>query len=339
MRAALDQIRATHHDVHAGRARGSGSVYRGGKFRDGDAFLAGLLDMRNLGVVMAGQRQLACVAGGNNRCPVRDRITLLMCGESGNQSFVRRVIEAAVTLGVAPVFGEVAPLALAGRVVHQADQLHQSIVSVLLKHRHDIGCRDFAAKVQQMLDPQQALIAAFVQSLYGDMLGLAACAALVHVANHNRVQHRGDACRRTQRIVHHRGGMRVPEHARTRHQVFFKVVGVQLDQAGQQPVAGPVLGTRRSGVAALDGLNNVRLNHHAAGEFLRRGDNFCVPDDSLRHKPVPVLKRFSIVFDVQAAARDRFPHFIVMENAHHCGATRTRCADQFHHNTAVVRVQ
>ena len=37
--------------------------------------------------------------------------------------------------------------------------------------------------------------------------------------------------------MYHRGGVRVPQHARARQHVFFEIVGVHLHQPGQQQIA------------------------------------------------------------------------------------------------------
>ena len=153
----------------------------------------------------------------------------------------------------------------------------------MLKHLHNIGRRDLAAQVQQVLYPQQSFGAAFVQCRNRQMLGLAAGPALVHVADHHRVEHSDDAGRGAQRIMHDGGRVRIPQHARAWHQMFFKVVGVQLDQAGQQPVAVPVLGTGHRRVAAVHRADQPAFQHHATGELFGGRDHSGVPDDLLLH--------------------------------------------------------
>ncbi len=65
----------------------------------------------------------------------------------------------------------------------------------------------------------------------------------------------------------------IPQHARTRRDMLFDVVGVQLDQSGQQVIATPVLGFAHRGRAGRDFRNAaVGYPYHARELFIASND-------------------------------------------------------------------
>ena len=87
-----------------------------------------------------------------------------------------------------------------------------------------------------------------------------------------RIEHRGDAAGRELRIVGHHRRHRVPVHLRPRHVVRFEVVGVKLDQAGNDEVARNIFGARRRWAAAEVGDHAV-LRDDEAGLDHRVGEH------------------------------------------------------------------
>src|SRR5216684_2935151 len=65
-----------------------------------------------------------------------------------------------------------------------------------------------------------------------------------------RIQHRRDAADGELAVIGHHRRYRVPMHLGTRHVVRFDMVGVKLDQARDDEIAGHVLGARRRQAAA-----------------------------------------------------------------------------------------
>jgi len=138
-----------------------------------------------------------------------------------------------------------------------------------------------------MLHAQHVLALAGTERFDRRRIRLAARALLIHVADHDGVEHGGDACRGALRIVRDGRGDRIPDHAGARHQVLLEVVGVQLDQARQQPVAFPVLGAGQLRPAPVDGPDAATVDHDTAREGLAGRHDACIADDSFAHDGFP----------------------------------------------------
>ena len=135
---------------------------------------------------------------------------------------------------------QVAPLALARRVVHHRHQAQQRMVGIGLEHFHHARIGDFAAQVEQMIGAQQIGGARRGDALDRIRQDAPALAAVAVVADADRVEHGGDAGADDLRIVrqHRRQGRR-PDRAGARLEMLLHVVGMDLDQARQQDSRPP----------------------------------------------------------------------------------------------------
>ena len=133
--------------------------------------------------------------------------------------------------------------------------------------------------MQQVLDSHQPLVTALVHGGDGRVLGLGTGAALVHVANHDRIQHRGDTGCCALRVMNRHGRVGIPEHAGAWHQVLLEIVGMEFDQARHQPVTSPILCSGHAGVAAIDAADHAIFDQHGADKAFFSGHNGGVADD------------------------------------------------------------
>ena len=140
VRTSLHHIGATHDDGHAVLARRVRCFDGGRELRHAHAFSNCRFHVSDQRIVMASQRQLQGPAGLDNRCAVRDGERLLVGAALCDDSIKLSIAKTLVALGIAPKANQIAPLALAGRVVHHTDQAQQGVVSILLEHRQDVGC-------------------------------------------------------------------------------------------------------------------------------------------------------------------------------------------------------
>jgi hypothetical protein len=175
---------------------------------------------------------------------------------------------------------DVLPLALARRVVHQRDQRHARMAVEGLEQLDGVGRGQLAAHVQVVVRTQQVFLAAVVERGERLVPGAAAQALGVGLADAQRVEDGGDAGGGHLGVVRQQRGHLGPLHLRARHQVALEVVGVHLDQAGQQVVALEVDGGH-AGVAVVQrgdaavhhretALHQLVRQHHAGvGEHHR----------------------------------------------------------------------
>ena len=140
-----------------------------------------------------------------------------------------------------------------------------------------------------MFDAQQALVAALVQGGNRGVLCLRPGATLIQVADDNRIKHCGYAGGRALRVVHHHGGMGVPQDSGPRCQVLLQVVGVQFHQSRQHPVASPVLAISDRRGPRIHGTNQIAVHHQIAGKFFIGRHKTGVSDNALRHLVLPCV--------------------------------------------------
>ena len=97
--------------------------------------------------------------------------------------------------------------------------------------------RQLAAQVQTVLGAVDAAFLRLFDGVDHLLQILQPIAAVAHVANRHRVQHGGDAARHHQCVVaaHRRVGG--PVDLRARGEEFIQIIGMQLNQARQQPAA------------------------------------------------------------------------------------------------------
>ena len=97
--------------------------------------------------------------------------------------------------------------------------------------------RNFAAQVQEMLGLQQIRLGQRVEIDDAVLEGADALLVEAEIAQAQRVEHGGDAGRGALRVMRHHGGARRPARQRARLHLPFQIVGMQIDDAGNQIVA------------------------------------------------------------------------------------------------------
>ena len=138
------------------------------------------------------------------------------------------------------IFLEIAELPLARRMVHQRDQLGLVGAQEDFEKLDDIGRRDLATQMREVLRAQQS---SRLRAPHGlrerhDLLAQARARFIFVHADAERVEDRRDARRRDLRVIGEDRAARVPDDGGARHVMGLQMIGVQLDEAGQQINAG-----------------------------------------------------------------------------------------------------
>ena len=97
--------------------------------------------------------------------------------------------------------------------------------------------RQLAAQVQAVLGAVEAALLRLLHGVDHLFQIFQTIAAVAHVADRHRVQHRGDAAGDHQRVVAAHCRMGGPVHLRARGEEFIQIIGMQLNQPRQQPAA------------------------------------------------------------------------------------------------------
>jgi hypothetical protein len=170
-------------------------------------------------------------------------------------------------------------LALARRVVVDRDQADQRQVDPAVDRLDGIVGRDLAAQVQAMLGARQPALAHRADRLDHAGTVLHAVRVAAHVAQRQRIEHRGDTRGGDLGVVRHNRGEARPLYAGTWREVLLHVVGMQLDQAGHQVVALEVDRRGAGGVAGRD-LDDAAIAHNdGAVELGIAGNDAAVGED------------------------------------------------------------
>ena len=211
---------------------------------------------------MAGQHRPQPLRHRDRRRLVLGAEALLQIGQAADVVGERLVRHAVLALHVFRQLGDVAELALAGGVVHQADQLDPVARVELVQLGHQRLRTDLGAQVDVVADPKR-VGRDHGQDFRREGAGVAGVFGLVLLnrADAQRVEHRGDADARQFRVMGHDGRGVRPAHARAGLDVAFQVVGVQFDHPRRDEVA-----------AAVDRAGRCRA------AFVQIGDQ-PVPDD------------------------------------------------------------
>jgi hypothetical protein len=251
MRGAAHHIGRAHDIHHATGTRPLSGRHGGRELGDGDALFMGLGDMLFRRVVMAGERHVEAAAEIQDLPAVDIGINghlLLIVGDHRGKVLV---VPALVAVEGAEAF-EIAPLPLARRVVHDRDQPQQRMIRMGREHLDDVGIGDLAAQMEEVFGAQQAAGAGLAHAFDGIGEDPAPLAAVAVVADADRVEHRRDAGADDLGIMREHGGHgRGPDGAGARFEMLLHIVGMDLDQAGQQIIAFEVVTTRHAGIADL----------------------------------------------------------------------------------------
>ncbi len=122
-------------------------------------------------------------------------------------------------------------------MVHQRHQRHARFVHQLFEQRQGALVRQLAAQVQPVLGAVHPGALAVDHRVDHLLQVFQPVAAVAHVADRHRVQHRGDAVGHHQRVVAAHRRMGRPVDVRARGEKLVQIVGMQLDQPREQPAA------------------------------------------------------------------------------------------------------
>ena len=170
---------------------------------------------------------------------------------------------------------DIVPLPLARRVIHHREQPHERIVDMRFEDRQQAGIREFAAEVEIVIGLQQPAIAGRVDAADGCIQHGRPRAAGVVVTERQGIEHGGDAAAQHLPVMgQHRRHRRRPAHARPRLEVVLDVVGVDVDQSGDQVVALEIdLGCARVLAGGNQPISNGDIaGHHLVGQHDPRVD-------------------------------------------------------------------
>ena len=226
--------------------RGAGGLCGGREFGDADALLHRLLDMRD-----RWRRH-----GWPARCRARGRRPRWRPGSARN-SAPTAPCASRNSRGTPPPTSSACPCSTWHRLRSLANwrwpgawsisdaSFTRSSPSKWAKASQAIRRRNLAAQMDEMVGAQPVLADAVLDGV-GELAHVldGQVRVIVH-ADAQRVEHGGDAGGRDLRVMRQHRGDRVPAHFRARRIVAFEMVGVKLDQPGNDEIALPC--PRRSG--------------------------------------------------------------------------------------------
>ncbi len=234
LRTAQDDVGGAHDIFEAGGAGGLSSREGGGEFRNGDAVAQGLLDVAGVGVVVGGDGDLGLLEEGDEGAAIGFGVLELLFGFGADEFGEPVVLDGAHALEATAEAGKVGDLALAGGVVHEGGEAEAGVVEDGFEESGGVGVREFAADVQVVV---RAKVLGLIEG--ADGVGEEGAGEAVDVAidaNADGVEDGGDAECGDLGVMREEGGKAGPAGA-AGLEVFFEIVGVDFDQAGEQEVA------------------------------------------------------------------------------------------------------
>ena len=145
----------------------------------------------------------------------------------------------------AAVGGEVAPLPLARRVVHERDQPQGRVAHQRHEQLQHVRIGELQAQMQEMVGLERLRRPGPAQHVDRQIEIVQPLALAAVEADADRVADGGDAGRGHLGVVRQHRRVRRPAYAWARGEQSLEIVGVQLDQARQQPVASQIRRCRR----------------------------------------------------------------------------------------------
>ncbi len=220
---------------HAGLLGCEGRRHGHRKLADADAVAGVVGDLLFGAVVVAGQRDGAAGNAVQQGAPVRLAQPRPLVLQLQDAAFDIGVVQPAAAAQRA-IEVEVGVLADTRAVVHQADHAHARMIRHRIEQVQHVGGRHFAAQMQVVVALHQRR---FGQRIHRHAIAEGADAFLVEpeIAQAQRIQHRGDAGGGALRVMRHHRRTRRPAGQRTRLHLAFEIVGVHIDNAGNQVVA------------------------------------------------------------------------------------------------------
>jgi hypothetical protein len=178
------------------------------------------------GVIVAGEHQAPLAANSRHLATRARRILELeICTALVDRVQLDR---RHVTKQVLSPFGDVRPLPLPRRVVHQGNQPDERIIDEAFECLDHLVGGNFTAKVQKVFRFQQSLgLPALHRAKRLDQRLPAARASLALVPDTQGVEHSGHAAGRNLPIMRDKRGKARPGDARTGLQMSLQVVGIE----------------------------------------------------------------------------------------------------------------
>jgi hypothetical protein len=141
-------------------------------------------------------------------------------------------------------------LALTGGMIHDRDQLDEVIFVELVEGRQAVISGDFTAQMDEVISPQGAFINTALEGVGHGLHVVIGKISVMIDADTQGVEHGSDARRGNLGIMGQHGGHGAPAHLRARRIVALDMIGVQLNEAGQQifsvhVLSGPVQSRRQ----------------------------------------------------------------------------------------------
>ena len=167
---------------------------------------------------------------------------------------------------------EIGVLADAGAVIHQADHAHQRMIGDGVEQRQHVQRGNLAAQMQEVLGLQQIGIVQRIEIDHAILERAHPLLVEAEIAEAQRIEHRGDAGRGALRVVRDHRRARRPACQRARLHLAFQIVGVGIDDAGDQVVAVEVVGGGRAGAARLH-VGDATVSHHQCAVQRRIGQH------------------------------------------------------------------
>ena len=101
----------------------------------------------------------------------------------------------------------------------------------------DVMIGELAAQVQQVLAAGHGRIGKGVNGCEADLQEATPGRIGLNVANHHAIECGRNARAGELRVVNAKGGLSIPDHARSGHEMLLKVVGVNFNETRNEPVA------------------------------------------------------------------------------------------------------
>ncbi len=188
-------------------------------------------------VIVAGERQSALFRElDDNRtvpCAVMPLILLALGDESVQLLFAHAEFARVILL----IAAEVGKLALARRVIHHREQPQPLIVDQRLEQVDQAAIADFAAPMEIMVRLERPRRHLVLDGLAHFIEKLDARRAAVNLAHAERIEDGRDPGGGDFAVMTENRGIAGPECARPRHDVALEIVGMQLDETGNDEIA------------------------------------------------------------------------------------------------------
>ena len=150
---------------------------------------------------------------------------------------------------------DVAALALARHVLHDRDHADDLAIDIRRGQRRGLLVGDLAAQMHEVLGAQHAVGAGEFQCVDHGGEDFAALGILDRGTDAERVEDGGDAAADDLGVVGEHRTHHVPAHMGAREDVLLQMIGMDVDQPGQQQVA-----------LKIDGAGYLRSAHIDAGD-------------------------------------------------------------------------